>query len=560
MNPGAVDSTRPLRATDSRAHSAEEAARYHADRWWTDDALWDHIERHASARPDATAFVAGATRLTWAGYRDAAERLAGVLLATGLERGDRVAVWLPDGPTVHVAFVACELAGLVVVGIGARAGRRELDHLLAVTDCKALLGHATHRDADTAPLVAELRAQLGALVHVVVPDLAADPGAPILVDGAATEPPADASATLRARRFGPDELSMINSTSGTTGLPKCVMHTQNRWWAFHRMAVEAGDLSPDDVFCSAIPAPFGFGLWTAHYTPTFLGAPCVLVERFHPDELIRTLAAERVTVLACVSTQFIMMLASDELERHDLTALRVMFTGGEAVPYERAAAFEDRTGATVLQFYGSNETGAISRTTLRDSRDVRLRTAGGLIPVMQVRMFDEEGAQPTDARRGRPAGRGPACCLGYWGDAGANDQLFSADGWMLMGDVVELDDAGSLSVVGRTSDFIIRGGKNISAPVVEELVQGHPAIALAAAVAVADPVFGERVGVVVQVKEGQAVDLDGIAAHLKALGAGSELLPEHLLVVDEIPRSSGGKVAKGELRELMARHVAGTSA
>jgi acyl-CoA synthetase len=357
---------------------------------------------------------------------------------------------------------------------------------------------------------------------------------------------------LAGRRFGPDELWLINSTSGTTGLPKCVMHTQNRWRAFHRMAVTAGALTGDDIFCSAIPAPFGFGLWTAHFTPSYLGSPCVVPERFHPDELLRSLADERVTVLSCVSTQFIMMLASPELERVDLSALRVMFTGGEAVPYERAAAFEDQTGATVLQFYGSNETGAISYTTLEHAREVRLRTAGSLIDVMEVRLFDETtGAEVLDGTRGRPAGRGPAACLGYWGDADANAQLFTDDGWMLMGDVVELDAAGHLSVVGRTSDFIIRGGKNISAPAVEELVSSHPGIALAAAVAVPDPIFGERVAIVVQAREGATVRLEDVVAHLKALGAGNELLPELLFVVDELPRSSGGKVAKGELRELV---------
>jgi acyl-CoA synthetase len=105
--------------------------------------------------------------------------------------------------------------------------------------------------------------------------------------------------------------------------------------------------------------------------------------------------------------------------------------------------------------------------------------------------------------------------------------------------------------VGRTSDFIIRGGKNISAPAVEELVQSHPAIALAAAVAMPDEVFGERVAVVVQLRPGATVTLDDVVAHLRELGAGNELLPERLLVLDELPRSSGGKVAKGELRELV---------
>ena len=141
----------------------------------------------------------------------------------------------------------------------------------------------------------------------------------------------------------------------------------------------------------------------------------------------------------------------------------------------------------MLQFYGSNETGALSRTTLRDSRDVRLRTAGHVIPEMQVRLFDGERRDVTATGRGQPGCRGPLASAGYWNDAAANAQLFTADGWMLTGDIAEIDADGVLSVVGRTADIIIRGGKNISAPVVEAAVMSHPAVALAAAVPVPDP-------------------------------------------------------------------------
>jgi acyl-CoA synthetase len=355
--------------------------------------------------------------------------------------------------------------------------------------------------------------------------------------------------------LGADELFLLNSTSGTTGLPKCVMHTQNRWIAYHRMAVEAGGFGDDEVFMSLLPAPFGFGLWTAHFTPTLLGCPTVVMERFDADVALDLIERERVTVLCCVSTQFIMLLNAQAERPRDLSSLRSMFTGGEAVPYERAAEFEAATGAPVLQFYGSNETGALSRTTASDDRDRRLRTAGRVIEEMQVRLFDPEtGADITGSDRpGRPACRGPVTCLGYWADDAANAELFTDDGWMLMGDIVEIDPDGYLTVVGRTSDFIIRGGKNISAPAVEAEVGTHPAVGMVAAVAWPDPVFGERVCVYVELRAGAVLDLDDLVAHLSARGVSREWFPERLVVVDELPRSSGGKVAKGELRADAAR-------
>jgi acyl-CoA synthetase len=465
----------------------------------------------------------------------------------GLAPGERVAVLLPDGPGVHVAFVATEKAGLVAMGIGPRAGEAEVRHLIARSGATALLSRARHRELDTRAFVSRLRTEGAPLRHhfVAVGDF--EPGEPILHGDVERR-------ALAERRLGVSDLWLLNSTSGTTGLPKCVMHDQARWNHFHRLAVDAADLSERDVFLSALPAPFGFGLWTAHFTPALLSAPTVLLPQFDAPELVAAIARHGVTVLAAVSTQFIMMLDAIG-DDADLSSLRVLFTGGEAVPYARAAAFEERTGARVLQFYGSNETGALSRTTLRDSRDVRLRTAGHVIPEMQVRLFDEHKRDVTASGRGQPGCRGPLASAGYWDDPAANAQVFTADGWMLVGDVAEIDAQGVLRVVGRTADIIIRGGKNISAPVVEAAVMSHPAVSLAAAVPAPDPVFGERVCAVVELHAGGALDLAALVAHLREQGVSVESWPEHLVVLDELPRSSGGKIAKGALRELVRERL-----
>ena len=250
------------------------------------------------------------------------------------------------------------------------------------------------------------------------------------------------------------------------------MHDQARWFAFHELAQRIAHFYADDVFLSALPAPFGFGLWTAHFTPTIVGAPCIVCARFDAEEVLAAIERYRVTVLAAVSTQFVMLLNSPAIERYDLSSLRVLFTGGEMVPYERAREFEERTGAVVLQFYGSNETGALSATTPDDPPELRLRTAGRVIPEMHVRLLDPDTDADITATGGPgvPAGKGPTLCLGYWDDAAANEQLWTADGWMRMGDLATIDADGYLTVVGRTSDVIIRGGKNVSAAQVEDEV------------------------------------------------------------------------------------------
>ena len=208
--------------------------------------------------------------LTWAQYDERSSELAAVFVQAGLDPGTRIGVILPDGATVHTVFLAAEKAGLVVAGIGARAGPAEIRHLLGRMRATALVTHVHYRGQPSSELVASLRAgDLKGLRHVVVTDVAFAPGSPTVIDGNSMEAPRRTARErlLQGRALGPDDLFMLNSTSGTTGRPKCVMHTENRWFYFHRLATESGELTPDDVFFGAVPAPFGFGLWTAHFSP-----------------------------------------------------------------------------------------------------------------------------------------------------------------------------------------------------------------------------------------------------------------------------------------------------
>jgi acyl-CoA synthetase len=518
-------------------HDADEVAAYKRAGWWGDTTVGDLVTRWGHEQPDRAAYVVGDERLSWREYDERATTLA-TTLAAALPRGTRIAVLLPDTAAVHVAFVAAERAGLVVVGIGHRAGEAEIRHLLGTTGAAAVVTLAG--DAPRIP------PELGLARFTIHRQGTTDGG------GGAT-----GAADHDRRPIDADELFLVNSTSGTTGLPKCVMHNQNRWMFFHRLAADAGAFTHDDVFFSALPAPFGFGLWTSHVTPAVLGCTTVVQDRFDADAALRAIEAERVSVLACVSTQFLMMLNSPELEQRDLSSLRCMFTGGEAVPGERAARFEAVTGARVLQFYGSNETGALSRTTMRDDREHRLGTAGKVIPEMQVRLLDDAGRDITEPDvPGNPVCRGPATCFGYLDDAAANDALFTDDGWMRIGDVCEIDVDGYLRVVGRTSDIIIRGGKNLSAPAIEAEVAQHPAIALGAVVAMPDPVFGERVCLYAELHPGVTLELEDVVDFLRARGVSREWFPERLVVLDALPRASGGKVAKGVLRDDIRRRVA----
>lgn len=541
----------PIAGSVHEAYVAERLAEVGK---WGSGTMADHVRRHARERGDKNAFVEGNFALTWAELDLLSDQLATTFAGAGLRRGERVAVIFPDGPVVHALYLATEKAGLVVVGIGPRAGELEVRHLLTVSGASAIVTTAEHRGVSMVELVTQLRSEgLDLTRHFVVDQYNSDA---VLVDGVAAEAVTaeQARVALAGRGLDLGDVYMLNSTSGTTGMPKCVVHNQNRWHFYHGELLKAGSFSADDVFLSLIPAPFGFAQWTAHFSPILLGATTVVMAKFDAGEALKLIEAKKVTVLNCVTTQFIMMLNAPVINEVDLNSLTTMFTGGEAIPYERSAQFEERTGAVVLNFYGSNETGTLSYTTAYDSRDRRLSTGGKVIERMRVRLFDEEGNDVTaQGGPGQAGCRGPATCLGYYGDAHANDTLFSPDGWMLTGDICTIDDEGYLAVVDRKADFIIRGGKNISAAAVEEQVGTHPAVAMVAAVGVPDPVYGERTCAVIVLQPGLTLNLPALITHLSARGVSKEVWPERLEFVAELPRASGGKVAKTVLRQQLSR-------
>ncbi len=505
------------------------------------------VRELARTRPDHPAYFVEDRVLDWAGYDAAADRLARILLALGLSPGERVAVWLPDGPAFHVAFQATERAGLVCLGLGARCGERELAHLLGLAGASTFLSAAVMGGEDASLVVEALRRSDVDIRHHLIIEGDAFVDESIRIDG--READLAAVDALEGRGLPPESDCLFNTTSGTTGLPKIVLHDQLRWFHFHRFATEVGHLRPEDVFLSALPAPFGFGLWTSHFTPTLLGAPTVVLRKFDAVAAIDAMRRHEVTILAAVSTQFILMLESGGFDDTDSLALRSLFTGGEAVPEMRARAFEERTGAYVLQFYGSNETGAVSATRPEDPPHKRLTTAGKPIPEMQLRLFDGEGKDVTESGAGQPAVKGPVVSRGYHGAPEATAELIRPDGWVMLGDLVELDEEGYLRVVGRTDDIIIRGGKNLSAAAIEECVSRHPAVALSAAIGIPDAVFGERAAAYVELRPDTSLDLEELKRFLGENHVARELWPETLVVFDALPHNVGGKVAKSALRD-----------
>jgi acyl-CoA synthetase len=537
-------------------------AEYTAKGWWTDESIAELVARNANTEPDGYCFLAPDCRLTWREYDRLSSRLAAGLVDAGCEPGTYLAIVLPDGALVHVAFLAAEKAGLIVLGIGPKTGLKEIAFILRTAGADAILA-APGKPGEAGALFSSLTD----LVPTLRRDLTlqfTDTDVCLTLAGIEVVLSCEQRSreVIATRAIGPNDLFCVNSTSGTTGVPKCVMQTMNIWKYFGPLASDAGEFSASEIFMSLLPAPFGFGLWSAHVVPTMLARPTVLLERFDVHEALRSIERERVTVLAAVSSQFVLMLNAADTAQYDLSSLRVLFTGGERVPADRAADFETRFGCSVLQFFGSNEAGPISVTRVSDTRAHRLSTSGRTIAEMNLRLIDAAGVDVTvSGGPGQCACRGPGLTPGYLNDPEANQALFRPDGWLMTGDFAVLDEHGYLSVVGRVSDLIIRGGHNVSALMIEDELTTHPRIAQVAAVAAPDATLGERVCVYVVLRPGASAaqapfTIADIQSHLGANGVSKSDWPELLVLVDELPVAPGGKVRKAELRDDIARRLA----
>lgn len=257
----------------------ERAAEFEASGWWGTLSIADYIERNVASHGDNPAFIAGDEVLSWAQYSNYSSIFASSLISSGIDSSQKVAVMLPDGPSVHAAFVGTEKAGVVAVGIGPRAGEAEIEYLLRKTGAVNFATHAVVNGRPADELLAALRGRgVNIERHICVPDRS-DSTENITVNGQVSIDRSEILADdIAARRLGPNDLWLLNSTSGTTGMPKCVTQYMQRWMAYHKMVEQLAEVGPDDVMMSVVPAQFGFGLWTSHFTPTILGIPCVVLQ------------------------------------------------------------------------------------------------------------------------------------------------------------------------------------------------------------------------------------------------------------------------------------------
>ena len=534
------------------AYPPEVIEEYTRAGYWGDEIIPAYASRNAADRPDQEAYIQAENRVTWGEYVQLVDTLALTLLELGLKKEDKFAVYLPDWVETHLFYDALSRIGAVAVAINIAQRAKEVEYMLKLTEVVGIITPGVWQGIDFTKMVRELCPRLPDLKHHLVVGDEEYPDT-LSLNRIMDQRAKNDRFTEYLDRFKPNPNGnfLMNFSSGTTGLPKCTLHTPNRWIYFVNLAIDSGKLTSEDVILALVPNNSGFGLWTSHVCPIMLGAKTILLERFNAEEALKIIEREKVTVVTAVSTQFIKMLEVPSFSQYDLSSWRVMFTGGQDVPFERTKELELKTGCTVLQFYGSVEAGAVSRTVLGETLEQRSKTVGKPIPEMNAKLVDPGSGKEmtTPGQAGEIACKGPTMGSGYYKEPEINKTLYNSEGWMLTGDLGTLGEDGYLRLVGRVKDIIIRGGQNISAAEVEDAIYGCPKVADVAVVAMPDPVYGEKACAYVVPKVDQGITFEELTAFLMDRNIAKYKLPERLEVVVELPLSPGGKVMKNKLRE-----------
>jgi fatty-acyl-CoA synthase len=509
------------------------------------------VLRDAAARaPGKTALIEGdagraGRRWTYAELLADAERAARALL-TRFTPGERVAVWAPNSPEWVILEFAAALAGLTLVTVNPAYQGDELAHVLGDSAADGLFHAEAFPQRDPRAVLDEVRSRLPRLRDVLS-----------LGDWDAFTAAGD---TPEARQrplpdVAPAAAAMVLYTSGTTGRPKGAVLTHRGLTNNARLAFEAGGIGAGDVEINPMPLFHVGGSVLFTLGPVQATATQVLMSRFSPAVELELIEAHRVTVLCGVPTMLMALLAHPDLAKRDLSALRLVFTGGAVTPPALARQVEAALGVTYMIGFAQTEAGCvISLATGADPADERAETLGRPLPHAETRIAGLRTGQTAPCGEvGEICTRGYLVMRGYLNAPEATAAAIDADGWLHTGDLGSMDDRGYLRIAGRLKEMIIRGGENIYPREIEEVLVAHPAVADASVVGIPDDYYGEVVGAAVR-PAGPDVTGDELAAELARYcraRLAAEKVPVRWLVTGSFPMTPSGKIRKDALRDQL---------
>ena len=532
------------------------------DRYWTQQLFYDFWERNAREFGEREALVDSKYRVTWAQAKKLVDAIAFTWVQMGIAKSSRIIIQSPNSVYGFLTRIAAERAGLISLTVYPYLRERELTYMVERTEAAAVVILHEYRNFNYLEMYRELQKKFPHLEKIFLFDDDVPQGAPqgthslTKLAQAAAEKPVDEE-TLKARRLDPIwDVALLTTTSGTTGIPKLV-----EWPTAPRVCTSKGrvdiwSLSKDDITMAIAPHAGGAAGTLTYFAAPLAGAKTVMLEEFDPEAALALIEKEKATAIGVVPTHLVRMLEVDT-SKYDLSSLRFIRSAGGYLSPQIAEAAEAAFGANITSDLGTQDMGSVSGCRVEDSKDLRRRTVGRMLPGNKVRLLEKDTGEPVpDGEPGVLYFRGPHAPAGYYRDEELTSTVFDPQGWTTTGDIVKFDQE-CLWILGRAKDMIIRGGQNIYPAEIEGLLNDHPKVAAVAVVGYPDREMGERTCAYVIPKGGQNFSFEEMVEFLKGKKLAMYKFPERLEVVDEFPAvGDSGKVNKETLKKDIAEKVA----
>jgi non-ribosomal peptide synthetase component E (peptide arylation enzyme) len=528
----------------------ELAQSYKARGLWTGETFFEVIERQAKRFPDREVFADATSRITYGALKDKIERCAEFLRRIGIKRGDVVTIQLPNRIHFPIVFFSLELIGAVANKVNPDFRARELEYILKFSGSSAYIGPKDFKNFDYMAMAQSLKQAVPKLSHIVVAG-GSVPGAHDLDQGLRECPPISAADRVKT---DPDAIFRMAFTSGTTGDPKCVLHSFNSTLYASYLLNEDMKVTDKDVMLIWLPIGLNWGYLSLMQT-IMAGCRGVLMERFSARGALELIAREKVSYIATAPASIVALLNDPDLAKFDTKSLRVVITGGASAAIETIRDYQARMTGHLIELYGMLETGFHTYTRFTDDPEKVNGTIGRIVGAMELRIVDDAGNDVPYGEIGEICARGPSVHLGYHNNPSANAAVFFQKGWFRTGDLGRfVDPQGNVQITGRSKEIINRGGKKFFPREVEEILYTHPKIMHAAMVGIPDKRLGERNCLCVVPKPEQKLSLDEAVSFLKGQVADYKL-PEMIEQFEDLPMTGTGKIRRHILRDLVTARM-----
>ncbi|MEH7225430.1 AMP-binding protein [Bacillus sp. JJ1566] len=489
----------------------------------------------------------GYTRMSYQELWEKSLNLAASLKEIGINKGDKIAVCLPNWNEFVVIYMAVSHLGAVIVPFNTRYRQDEVEYILRNSEAKIVFfteefGGVNHYEQFTQAIQ-----RVDSLERLITVRCVKDrhmsyeqllervdnhPFSPVTIDSEI-------------------DVFCILYTSGSTGVPKGGMLTHSNFVNTAIITDEEMKCMKDDVFFVAVPLFHVFGMVPSILSTIAVGARMVLVEKYNAKAALEITQNEKITVKHGVPTMFILELNHAEFHHYDLSSLRTGIIAAAPCPVEIVKRIRTDMGCDIVVCYGTSETSStLTMTAFEDDDQIRAETVGKAVPGAEVKIVNEFKEEVAVNEVGEVACRGFGIMKGYYNMPEKTRESLDDDGWFYSGDLGTLDEQGNLRIVGRKKELIIRGGYNIYPKEIEEVLYTHPDVMEVAIVGLPDTVLGEISCACVRIKPNTSPSVEDLLEFVRPKVADYKV-PDKLLIMDEFPMTASGKIRKISLQEQL---------